>query len=190
MAEITRLRHLHLSTIKSMNMKFAFPIAFILLILPAAALQAQSQINAIDKYFKQYVDDERFTVVYISPKLCQMLGKLDFSDSKRYGDDDEVAAVMEIAKDLQGLRVLISEDDPMELFQEAKSKINTQEYEVLMTVRDKDGDNVEFLSRQEGDIIKELLLLYGSTGDEFILMSLIGNLNMDKILKLARAIED
>ena len=33
----------------------------------------QAQANAIDKYFQQYVDDDRFTVVYISSKLFELI---------------------------------------------------------------------------------------------------------------------
>lgn len=157
-----------------------------LLLAPAFTGSAQSQINAIDKYFQQYVDDERFTVVYISPKLFQMIGKLDID---KFDSDREAQAIMDIAQDLQGLRILVSEEDALKLYEEAKAKINTDEYEVLMTVRDRDGDNVEFLVRDDGgDIIEELLLLVG--GDEFVLLSFVGALDLNKISQLARTIED
>lgn len=167
-------------------MNYAKTLLFTLGLLSVLTMQAQTtQANAIDKYFQQYVDDQRFTVVYISPKLFQMLGKLDIN---KFDDEDETQAIMDIAKDLQGLRILISDENAMNLYKEAKSKINTKEYEPLMTVRDRDGDNVEFLVHESGNIIQELLLLVG--GDEFILMSFVGNLDLNKISKLAKSIED
>lgn len=167
-------------------MKYLKILFLALLLAPAFTAGAQSQVNAIDKYFQQYVDDERFTVVYISPKLFQMIGKLDID---KFDSDREAQAIMDIAQDLQGLRILVSEEDAMELYQEAKSKINTDEYEVLMTVRDRDGDNVEFLVRDDGsNIIEELLLLVG--GDEFVMLSFVGTLDLNKISQLARTIED
>ena len=167
-------------------MKYLKLMLLSLFLLPVTALPAQdSQVNAIDKYFQQYVEDDRFTVVYISKKLFQMLGKLDI---EQFDEDDEVEAIMDIAQDLEGLRILVSEDDADELYAEAKAKIDTREYEVLMTVRSQDDENVEFLVRENGDLIEELLLLVG--GDEFVLLSFVGNLDLNKISRLAREIED
>jgi hypothetical protein len=55
-----------------------------------------------------------------------------------------------------------------------------------MTVRD-EGTNVEFLVKDTGDIINELLLLVG--GDEFVMMSFVGNIDLDKISKLANSLD-
>jgi predicted transcriptional regulator len=167
-------------------MKYLKLIFLTLLLLPVAGLQGQSQINAIDKYFQQYVEDERFTVVYISSKLFQMIGKLDID---KFEDEEETQAILDIAQDLEGLRILATEENAMEFYREAKSKIDTQEYEVLMTVRDRDGDNVEFLVREDGNnVIEELLLLVG--GDEFVLLSFVGKLDLNKISNLAKTIEE
>lgn len=153
------------------------------------ALQAQDAPNAIDKYFSQYVDDKNFTVVYISPKMFQMLDKLKLEGM----EDADGKAVLDIAKDLRGLRILTTEENPKTYYKEAKSKINTKEYEVLMTVRDHDGDNVEFLVKDEpgsnGNIISELLLLSGGE-DEFVLISFVGKISLDKISRLANSMED
>lgn len=143
--------------------------------------------SAIDKYFSSYVEDKRFDVVYISPKLFQMIGRLD-SKILDMDDDAEAKAVLDMAKDLQGLRILTTDETPEAFYKEAKSKINTKEYEVLLTVRDKDGDNVEFLIKETNNIIHELLLLSGGQ-DEFVLMSFMGNLDLNKISRLAKEIE-
>lgn len=159
---------------------------FVLLVLATLAFQrAEAQANAIDKYFQQYVEDERFTVVYISPKLFQLIDRLDVEGLDM--EDKEAEAVLELAKDLRGLRILVAEEDSEALYKEAKSKINTKEYEVLMTVRSKDGDNFEFLIKEEGEIINELLMLVG--GDDFVLMSFVGKIDLEKVAKLARAVE-
>jgi len=157
------------------------------LVLAASQSFAQSTANAIDKYFKQYVEDERFTVVYISSKLFEMIGNIDAKNLDL--EDKEAASMLEIAKDMQGLRILTSEEDAAELYAEAKAKIDTKEYEVLMTVRDKDGDNVDFLVKESSDNkIQELLLLVGG-GEEFTLLSFIGNLDINKITQFAKEME-
>lgn len=172
-----------------MKIKHFFTLAMIAM----ASMQswAQSTTNtaasAIDKYFSSYVEDKRFDVVYISPKLFQMIGRLD-SKILDMDDDAEAKAVLDMAKDLQGLRILTTDETPEAFYKEAKSKINTKEYEILLTVRDKDGDNVEFLIKETNNVIHELLLLSGGR-DEFVLMSFMGNLDLNKISRLAKEIE-
>lgn len=172
-----------------MKIKHFFTLAMIAM----ASMQswAQSTTNtsasAIDKYFANYVEDKRFDVVYISPKLFQMIGRLD-TKILDMEDDAEARAILDMAKDLQGLRVLTTNDTPEVFYKEAKSKINTKEYEVLLTVRDKDGDNVEFLIKEANNVIHELLLLSAGP-DEFVLLSFMGNLDLNKITRLAKEIE-
>ena len=164
--------------------------ATLVLLLVATIGFAQSEINAIDKYFKQYVDDDRFTVVYISPKLFKMIGKLDVDGLDI--EDEEAEAFIDIAKDLEGLRILAAEENGLAFYKEAKEKINTSEYEVLMTVRDNDGSNVDFLvlDSNDGNIINELLLLVGGEDDEFVLLSFTGKIDLNKVSKLANSIEN
>lgn len=150
---------------------------------------AQSDGNAIDKFFQGYVNDNRFSVVYISPKLFQLVGNLDFGNLD-LESEAEAKALKEMLLDMRGLRILSADENGRQFYKEAKSRINTQEYEPLMTVREKDGDNVDFLIRQgaNGKIAELLLLTGGETN--FTLLSFIGNLDLDKILKLAKEIDE
>ncbi|GJM35762.1 MAG: hypothetical protein DHS20C18_47630 [Saprospiraceae bacterium] len=141
-----------------------------------------AQANAIDKYFQKYLDDERFTVIYISARLFKMFDNMDINGL----DDEESKAVADIAKDLQGLRILTAEENAAQFYKEAKSKINTSEYELLMTVRTKGHQNLEFLIKDGGNgKIEELLLLSGGETEEFLLMSFVGNLDLSKVSKMA-----
>jgi hypothetical protein len=151
------------------------------------ALPAQDT-NAFDKYFSQYVNDQNFSVVYISPKLFQMIDKLNLEGIK--DADDKI--VLDIARDLRALRILSTDKDVQKYYKDAKAKINPKEYEVLMTVRDKNGSNVEFLVREEagsgGNIISELLML-SNNEKEFVMLSFLGKIDVEKIFRLARSIE-
>ena len=153
-------------------------------ILLAASTPAQAQVDAISKYFSKYVDDERFTVVYISPKAFQMFDKLDIDLN-----DDEANAIKEVVKDLRGLRILVAEENTMALYKEASQMINKNEYEVLMTVRNKGEESVDFLIKDTGDIIDELLMIVGGPED-FVLMSFVGQIDINKISQMAKAFED
>jgi Domain of unknown function (DUF4252) len=170
-------------------MKQYFFLAALLLAF-AQNLGAQTtgtSASAIDKYFSAYVDDKRFSVVYISPKLFQMLGKID-NDIFDMKDEQEARVVLDLAKDLQGLRILSTDVTPELFYKEARAKINTKEYEVLLTVRDKDGDDVEFFVKETNNIISELLLI-SKGDDEFSLLSFMGALDLNKITRLAKEIE-
>ena len=140
---------------------------------------AFAQIDAIEKYFDKYMDDENFSVVYVSPKMFKMVSKVIDEDT-----NDEVADVI---KDLKGLRILKTSINSKAFFTEAKSKINTNEYELLMTARDK-GQNIEFFTKESGDIINELLLMIGGNED-FVLMSFVGNIDLNKVAKLAKTLD-
>lgn len=172
-----------------MKIKHFFTLAIIALAAVNGLAQGTTNTtaSAIDKYFSSYVEDKRFDVVYISPKLFQMIGRID-SKILDMEDDAEAKAVLEMAKDLQGLRILTTDETPEVFYKEAKAKINTKEYEVLLTVRDKDGDNVEFLIKESNNVIQELLLLSGGK-EEFVLLSFMGNLDLNKITRLAKEIE-
>lgn len=158
-------------------------LSLLIIVLTGFLSPLNAQSDAITKYFDQYVNDDRFTVVYISPKMFEVLGKLDLEELK----DEEAQMIMDVVKDLKGLRVLTTEISPQKFYEEAKSKINTKEYEILLTVRD-DGENVQFLIKDEGDTINELLLLVGGE-DEFVMLSFVGDIDLDKISKLAKKLD-
>ncbi len=162
------------------------------------AIMVQAQSNAIDTYFKQYVDDERFTVVFISPKFFNIMDKvftnLDIEDGDV--DKEELAAVMEIARDMKELRILTTDITPDFFYQEARKKIDTKDYEVLMTVRTKEKQNVEiFVKQGPDDSIREMLLFAGGGMDEdntadFAIISFVGNIQLEKVSDFINKIDE
>ena len=156
----------------------------IALALVACSAPSFAQTDAISNYFEQYVDDERFTVVYLSPKMFQILGKLDLDEL----EDKEAAEVMDVVSDLKSLRILTTDENTMGFYEEAQQKLDTKGYDVLMTVRS-DDENVNFLVKDDGgNVIHELLLLVGGNED-FVMMSFVGDINLKKISKLAKTID-
>ncbi|MEO1261862.1 MAG: DUF4252 domain-containing protein [Bacteroidota bacterium] len=144
-----------------------------------------AQEDAISKYFSKYVDNEDFTVVYVSGKMFELINKMELDF-----DDEEAEAVLAVVKDLKGLRILTTENDGLRYYNEALQIINTKQYETLMTVREGKSENVQFLIKDNGsDIINELLLLVGGEDDEFVLISFIGQIDLNQVGKLAKAFE-
>ncbi len=148
------------------------------------AITINAQDDAISKYFDQYLDDDNFTVVYVSGKMFDMIAKVDIDELK----DEEAQVIMDVAKDIKGLRVLVTDVDPKQYYKQARKLIKSDDgYEVLLTVRDK-GDNVNFWIKEKNNVIEELFLLVGSE-DEFVLVSFLGRLDLNKIAQLADKIE-
>lgn len=161
-------------------MKYLFSTIVVLLL----TVSVNAQDDAISKYFDQYLDDDNFTVVYVSGKMFDMIAKVDIDELK----EEEAQAIMDVAKDIKGLRVLVTDVDPKQYYKQARKLIKTDDgYEVLLTVRDK-GDNVNFWIKEKNNVIEELFLLVGSE-DEFVLVSFLGKLDLNKIAKLADTIE-
>lgn len=146
----------------------------------AAILQAQN--DAITRFFNKYAADERFTTVFISPKLFQMVAKIAV-------DDPEWEQYREVIRDLGGLRILSSDniDNSMKLYQEVFQKLPKKEYEELLTVRDGE-EHVRFMIRQTGEVISELLLLVAAP-DDFTMISFLGKIDLGKISSLAKSMD-
>ena len=149
---------------------------FSLAVLLFLSLSVNAQVDAIDKFFEQYQDNEDFTMVYVSPKMFQMFAKV--------AGDELDAELQGLVKDLKGLKVLKTEKNADQVYKDAVNKIPTKEYELLMTARD-DGQNIKVLTKTKSeDVIEELLLLVGGS-DEFVLVSFVGNINLNDLAKIA-----
>jgi len=168
-----------------MNYKIIFLPLFLLLCFTA---KAQENINAIDEYFQEYVEDEDFSVVYISPRLFQLIEKIGSEELEL--NDKEADAFMDMASDLRGLRILSTSTTPQQFFNEFRSKIDTKVYETLITVRQKGGGKLEFFLRENATGEIEELLFFSFGEESFTLMSFVGPLSLDKIMRLANEIEE
>lgn len=149
---------------------------FSLVILLFLSISINAQVDAIDRFFEKYQDDEEFTMVYVSPKMFELFATV--------AGDELDAELKSLVKDLKGLKVLKTETNAVQVYKDAVKKIPTNEYELLMTARD-DGQNIKVLTKTKGnDIIEELLLLVGGK-DEFVLVSFVGNINLNDLAKIA-----
>ena len=158
------------------------PLLFFFAFFFAGIFSAAAQNDAITRFFNQYAEDERFTVVYIAPKLFQLVAKVET-------DDEDWNNIRQVVKDLGGLRVLAADSiaNGLEMYKSALSKVPAGEYSELLTVRDKD-ENVRIWTKDSGNIIEELLLLVGKP-DEFVMLSFTGKIDLDKISSLSKVLD-
>ncbi len=187
-----------------MNLKFLF---LALALFFAGTLSAQQ--DAISTYFSKYVDDEDFTVVYVSGKMFDLMetviSNLDTEDM----NSEQVKALTDVVQDMKSLRILSREGDGIAQYRSAKKTIaGAKPYEVLMTVREKGSTFVDFYIRENDGVVDELLLLIGESADgrvanllddeeeidlstgNFTLLSFEGRIDLNKIGELAKAFED
>ena len=188
--------------------RFRFRTALAALTLALAA-PLRAQDDAISTYFSQYVDDEDFTVVYISGKMFDLfetvVDNLDTDDLSA----DQVDALRDVVQDMRGLRIVTTDSGGVPLYREAKQRlVGAKPYEVLMTVREKGNTFVDFYVRERDGVVDELLLLVGEDGDgmindvadgedlgpigsgSFTLLSFVGRIDLEKVGELSRAFEE
>jgi hypothetical protein len=134
-----------------------------------------AQDDAIGKFFGKYLDDDRFTLVSISPKMFKLMAKVNW---------DTVSQDMkQTVSKLQSLRILSTSTTPMVFYKEAMAKIDKKEYEELVTVRSK-KDDVHFLIKENGNSIQELLMI-SLSDDGFTLLSFVGDINLNQLSRLS-----
>lgn len=143
----------------------------------------QAQNNAISKHFSKFQRDTSFTKVTVTSRMFSLFTEIEAEDA----DEEEILAAM--AK-LKGIKALVknNSDNSKKLYFDAVDVIqNDGGYEELMTVEDA-GENVQFMIREEGDQISELLMIIGGN-ENFMVMTLYGEIDLNTIAKLSRVLK-
>jgi len=150
------------------------------LILSIAALGMTCSImaqDAIDRYFSEYANDPDFTSITISSKMFGLFSNIETEDP----DNKEVLDAM---KDLTGIRIISTEDAESNVDYQKAIKEVGKEYEMLMSVDDRE-EKVRFFVREESGEIAELFMVVGGKGHLF-LMSISGIIDLEKISKISK----
>lgn len=149
-----------------------------LLIMATVSMGVYAQGEGINKFFTKYATDESFTTATISSKMFSLITNMDV-------ETPEDKELVEAISKLKGLKVLGKENtsDARALYKEAFALVNGN-YEELMSVRDKDKD-MKFFIRESGGKINELLMVMGGT-DDFMLLSLFGEIDLKQISRIGR----
>lgn len=142
---------------------------------------AWAQQDAIDQYFSNLLEDENYTKVTISSKMFELLMHVD-------AEDQEEQELLDTITKLKGMRMLVKDEvgDGTKDYQDAVRKIKGN-YEVLMTVDDNDEDMTFYIAEENGTI-NELLMVLGGK-QSFLIMSLVGDIDLNQIAKLSRTLD-
>lgn len=149
------------------------------LMMVVASVAAQAQGDAISKFFTKYQNDESFSQVNMSSKMFSLMANLEVENP----EDQEV---VEMISKLKGLRILAKEEarNSRELYKEALGMIPKNEFEELMSVRDKDKD-MKFYIKESGGKISELVMVAGGN-EEFMILSLFGEIDLKQVSKISK----
>ena len=148
-------------------------------ILFASATIGFSQNVKIDEFFKKYEGQEGFTSVFVTEKLFALA-------ASAVGSDPELHNVVD---GIKGIRILVYENTENNAksgayYNEFMSSVSTAQFEELMTVNS-EGEKVKFLGKvTNGSIISEMLLVCDADG-EFVMISIVGEIDMKDISKLS-----
>ncbi|KPL14784.1 MAG: hypothetical protein AMS26_09570 [Bacteroides sp. SM23_62] len=148
----------------------------------AAAVFAQNK--SIDRVFDKYAGQEGFTTVYISKYMFNMFADLEGAE------DEEIEEVQKVFGKLTGIKILASEDGSpkgINFYDEIMKDLPREKYEELMVVKDSESD-VIFLAREESGVIVELLLIV-SGDDDNALIAITGEIDLNTIAKLSKAMD-
>ena len=152
----------------------------LIIIISLKTFVAHGQVDAIDKYFNQYMDDPDFVTIYITGKMFSLMSEIPLEE-----DDPYVKKQLE---QLEGLRILTSSKvNGSRLYREVNDRLEDNGYEMLMIVKE-DDEEFKFLVSETDGVIRELLMLSGHDND-FFMLSLVGIIDLKTIGKISKSMD-
>ena len=154
-------------------------VSFVILLFLGIQLNAQDSF--MDDFFNKYSEQEGFTSVSIAPKLFDMIKELDLNIEEKEGK-----IVKDLSNDITQIKILSTEQSDYNLYEEFHKNFKKNNYEVLMRINDKGESQIDFLVKEENNMIKELLLLVDGEDGAFTTIYLQGNISFNKVKQLLK----
>lgn len=148
----------------------------------AMSVSMMAQSSIINKYFDKFADNDQFTKVTINQKMFSLFANFE-------GDTEEETEFMQAISKLEGLKVLVADsiDNSMGMYKKVAAEMDKAPYEELMSVKDGD-ENVKFSIIEKDGIVKEMIMVVGGK-DEFVLLSLYGEIDLKNVSKIANGMK-
>ena len=144
------------------------------LFLMTVGLNAQSLVSTA---FSDYEQNENYTRVSISKKMFSLIAGLDT-------EDPEEKELINTVSKIDGLKIIVadSSENPDAMYKEAMSRV-PKRFEELMTVDDKTEKIVFMIDEKDGKVAELIMIL---KGDEFVLLDLYGEIDLNKIAQVSK----
>ncbi len=144
------------------------------------AIGAYAQKSPIDAIFDKYSEKDGFTTVYISKGMFSL-----FANHEPENNQDDFSKII---SGLESIRILSVEDSVLNtkinLYKELIKDLPLDKYEQLMVVKEKNQDTRMMVRKDNGKFL-EFLMIGG--GEDNYLISITGNIDLNSIAKLSKA---
>lgn len=158
-------------------MKLTTILTFIVLtVCIPFGLMAQS--SGIDRYFEDYKEDDRFSLITVSSRMFSLFAEFDMNDPA------EKELVDALSK-LKGMKMLIGSEvlEAQGIYEDVVQK-PASSMEELMSVRDANQEFQFFITEANGTISE--LLMIGYEEENVMILSLVGEIDLRQIAALSQ----
>lgn len=165
-------------------MKTIIAKLMLVLFLPLAVF---SQAHSIDKLYEKYSGTEGFTSINITADMFKLINNLNNGLKNENGEE-----IQEVISQLSGMKILVYDQvqeslkgmDLEALKAELSQIIHKDDFRELMTITEK-GSDVRFLTRQGPNNKISELLMVSVDGEEIVILSFAGRLDLKSLGKLS-----
>lgn len=144
---------------------------------------SMAQSKAVEDFQSKYKDDRDASSVNLNGSIFELI-----SNIAGLGEDEDAETISRIAKGIKSMNILAIPMDKagisMSEIDNLRSKIKSEKYEELMTVRD-GRERVYVMAKTNDNQIDNMLILVNGDDDKFVLMNLDGVLELKDLAYLA-----
>lgn len=143
----------------------------------------QAQQNAIEKHYSNYLDRDDVTKISVTGKIFQLAAHIEVDE-----EDKEAQEFMEFVSSIDFFQMIVGDEGNFTKsdYRSALGKVE-RGYEELMTIEDKEGQ-FNFRIKEDRGVVKELIMI-GIAGDDLIILSLSGRMDLNQIGSMGSQIQ-
>ncbi len=152
-------------------------LVFIVLFLVPGFLLADNDKGALSSFFQKYNDNQEFTYVNFTPKLFEMFAAMEPEE-----DED----MLNLIKSFTSVQILAADSTIKSgsYYNEVQNLIKSNVFDELAVIKDGDN-NVKILVKEANSKISELLVVV-SGSHKFVLVDMVGNIDLKDLKKLSK----
>lgn len=155
---------------------------FLFACLALMPVLTRAQSKALDTFQRKYKGAEESFSLNVSGGVLRLLMWFDGNEEDR--------ELKEFAKEVKHVKIFRVPQRKHGLsladFNHLKEEVRKEAFDELMTVRSDDG-NVDILIKEKNDLISDILLLINDQ-DDFVVLSLRGKMDLNKVFKMCNNI--
>ena len=155
----------------------------LILILATLTIQVATSQDIIEQHFSHLTDRDDVTHINVTGKMFEMINSLDIES-----DDDEVQEMKDFVSSIRSFQLITCDNltNATREFNDGVRKINS-DYEELVNVRSDDG-NFKLLIDEHDGTVHEVVGI-GSSKNDLMVFSLLGELRLDQVGKIVEHID-